>query len=226
MAACIAHPTYILAVNDTDHDPGWNTSSSPSLTGSLPISHPNRISHSHPAWCLALPSSFNAVRIAHAVLGGCAFLIFFPLGGTVMLVSRHPKAVYVHAALQTFAYLVSTIAAGLGIWMAKKVHSVSLFCTVFARQAKWPVQETWTDRCSPDERLSSYHWSCDTRSLWSAATQRTDKPLASFPAPTRRPSCPGTFVDWPGFDHGRHHQRRSWVPVCFDLSGPTAVECA
>lgn len=47
-----------------------------------------------------------------------------------MLVSRHPKAVYFHAALQTFAYLVFAIAAGLGIWMAKKVHSVSLFCTV------------------------------------------------------------------------------------------------
>jgi hypothetical protein len=134
VAACIAQPTYMLALNDTDQDPGWNTT--PSLTNSLPISHPNRISHPDAAWWLTLPSTFNAVRIAHAVLGGSAFLIFFPLGGTVMLVSRHPQAVYIHAALQMIAYVVFATAAGLGIWMAKKVHSVSLFCNCLCSAGK------------------------------------------------------------------------------------------
>ncbi|KAI1610459.1 hypothetical protein EDD36DRAFT_326645 [Exophiala viscosa] len=107
----MAQPTYILAPTDTDN------SSTTTLTSSLPnlISHPN----------LSLPPSFNAVRIAHAVFGACAFLLFFPLGGTIMLISRHPNAVYIHAALQTFAYIIFTAAAGMGIWMARKVHTMN-----------------------------------------------------------------------------------------------------
>lgn len=41
-----------------------------------------------------------------------------------MRVSRHPNAIWIHAAVQTFGYVVFVTAAGLGIWMAKKVHAV------------------------------------------------------------------------------------------------------
>ncbi|KIV80654.1 hypothetical protein PV11_08140 [Exophiala sideris] len=109
VAISIAQPTYMLTPSNTDPSTTL-TSSSPNL-----ISHPN----------LILPPAFNAARIAHAVLGACAFLIFFPLGGTIMLISRHPNAVYIHATLQTFAYIVFATAAGLGIWMARKVHAMN-----------------------------------------------------------------------------------------------------
>ncbi|KAK4946961.1 DOMON domain-containing protein frrs1L [Elasticomyces elasticus] len=108
VAISIAQPTYMLTPSDTGNSYTTLTSSSPNL-----IFHPD----------LTLPPTFNAARIAHAVLGACAVLIFFPLGGTIMLISRHPNAVYIHATLQTFAYIVFVTAAGLGIWMARKVHA-------------------------------------------------------------------------------------------------------
>lgn len=42
-----------------------------------------------------------------------------------MRVSRHPNAVWVHAAVQTVGYITFMTAAGFGIWMANKVHAVS-----------------------------------------------------------------------------------------------------
>ncbi|KAK5208836.1 hypothetical protein LTR41_005233 [Exophiala xenobiotica] len=73
------------------------------------------------------PSSYKTVRIVHAVLAASVFLIFFPVGGIIMRVSRHPKAIWVHAAVQTFGYVVFVAAAGCGIWMAKKVHALDRY---------------------------------------------------------------------------------------------------
>lgn len=71
------------------------------------------------------PRNYKTFRIVHAALAASAFLIFFPVGGIIMRVSRHPNAVWVHAAVQSLGYVVFMIASGFGIWMAKKSHSVS-----------------------------------------------------------------------------------------------------
>ncbi|KIW12598.1 hypothetical protein PV08_09876 [Exophiala spinifera] len=70
------------------------------------------------------PKNYRTFRIVHATLAAGAFLIFFPVGGIVMRISRHPNAVRVHAAVQTTGYITFMTAGGFGIWMAKKVHGL------------------------------------------------------------------------------------------------------
>ncbi|KIW53563.1 hypothetical protein PV05_09123 [Exophiala xenobiotica] len=100
----------------------------PTQSGSSYTSWPSDSSWAGvPEWPAAWgtrPSNYKTVRIVHAVLAASAFLIFFPVGGIIMRVSRHPNAIWIHAAVQTFGYVVFVTAAGLGIWMAKKVHAL------------------------------------------------------------------------------------------------------
>lgn len=70
------------------------------------------------------------MRIAHAVLASCAFLIFFPFGGVMIRIwdpriERYSSIVWAHAWVQALGYVVFIIAAGMGIYMAKHLHAVS-----------------------------------------------------------------------------------------------------
>ena len=82
-----------------------------------------------PEWIMHIPKNIATVRIAHAVLAACAFLLFFPAGGIILRVSNHYHTVWVHALVQGFAFILFTASAGMGIYMAKHLHVVSALPT-------------------------------------------------------------------------------------------------
>jgi len=69
----------------------------------------------------------NKASIAHGVLMGLAFAVFFPVGAIVMRVFRFKGLVWVHAASQAFAYILALAGLGLGVWIA--VNSQQVFMT-------------------------------------------------------------------------------------------------
>jgi hypothetical protein len=71
------------------------------------------------------PQYYNQVKIAHAVLGILAWVIFFPLGAILVRLLRPPYAVRVHGTIQIFAYSLLIAGAGMGIWMARWTLRVS-----------------------------------------------------------------------------------------------------
>lgn len=74
--------------------------------------------------------------IAHGVMAGLAFAVFFPLGAISIRLLSFPGLVWFHAGVQIFAYLFYTVAFGLGIYIAKDMESVSVI-------SKWfPYRET------------------------------------------------------------------------------------
>ncbi|EXJ88035.1 hypothetical protein A1O1_04962, partial [Capronia coronata CBS 617.96] len=140
LATAIPHPPFIPSPTDPTGSQYWHSAhpaDGPSPTTTAPTSSSSinntglgtdstdwSSSSSDPDTTLpiTLPSNFNTVRIAHAVFASSAFLVFFPLGGILIRICHpHPCIVWIHAAIQTFAYVVFVVAAGLGVWMAKKV---------------------------------------------------------------------------------------------------------
>jgi len=73
----------------------------------------------------AFPQYYNQVKIAHAVLGSLAWVIFFPLGAVLIRVLKPPYAVRIHGTIQIFAYSLLIAGAGMGIWMARLTLRVS-----------------------------------------------------------------------------------------------------
>jgi len=71
------------------------------------------------------PQYYNQVKIAHAVLGSLAWVIFFPLGAILVRLLKPPYAVRVHGTIQIFAYSLLIAGAGMGIWMARWTLRVS-----------------------------------------------------------------------------------------------------
>ena len=65
-----------------------------------------------------MPSNYDTVKIAHAVLGSVAWVVFFPLGAVIVRILKNPKPWLVHACITTFAWAMFIAAGGLGIWMA------------------------------------------------------------------------------------------------------------
>jgi hypothetical protein len=59
------------------------------------------------------------VITAHAVLACLAFAFFFPIGGILIRVAQFNGALWVHAGLQSAAYLLFTAAVGMGIWITQ-----------------------------------------------------------------------------------------------------------
>jgi len=71
--------------------------------------------------------------IAHGVMAGLAFAVFFPLGAVSIRLLSFPGLVWFHAAIQIFAYLFYTVAFGLGIYLASDMESVS---SIFKQRSK------------------------------------------------------------------------------------------
>ena len=65
------------------------------------------------------------IVIAHGVIMGLAFVIFFPLGALTIRLLSAPGTVWVHAGAQVFAYSMAIAGMGLGIWIAVKTQQVS-----------------------------------------------------------------------------------------------------
>ena len=62
----------------------------------------------------------NKVTIAHAVLAGLAWVIFFPLGGIIIRIFHSRHLIWIHAAVQVFSYAMFIAAVGTGIWLAQQ----------------------------------------------------------------------------------------------------------
>lgn len=62
--------------------------------------------------------------IAHGVMAGLAFAVFFPLGAISIRLLSFPGLVWFHAGVQIFAYLFYTVAFGLGIYMARDMERI------------------------------------------------------------------------------------------------------
>jgi len=62
--------------------------------------------------------------IAHGVLMGFAFVIFFPLGAMTIRLLSFTGAVWVHAGSQVFAYSAALAAFGIGLWIAVNTQQV------------------------------------------------------------------------------------------------------
>ena len=72
-----------------------------------------------------IPKSYTTVRVIHATLASTAWLILFPLGSIIPRL-RRDLVFPLHAGIQMFAYAVFAAAAGMGIWMAKKLTAGTL----------------------------------------------------------------------------------------------------
>ena len=75
-------------------------------------------------------SSFNPEKqkmmlMAHGIMAGLAFAIFFPFGAISIRLLSFPGLVMFHAAFQMFAYLFYIIAFGLGVYIATQMKMVS-----------------------------------------------------------------------------------------------------
>ncbi|KAL9092991.1 MAG: hypothetical protein Q9165_004129 [Trypethelium subeluteriae] len=66
----------------------------------------------------ANPQRSRNIIIAHGVMASLALVIFFPLGAVVIRALNISGLTWLHAALQTFAYVVYIPAVGLGCWIA------------------------------------------------------------------------------------------------------------
>ncbi|KIW01114.1 uncharacterized protein PV09_07402 [Verruconis gallopava] len=72
-------------------------------------------------------NGFNASQqknmlMAHGIMAGLAFAVFFPFGAISIRLLSFPGLVWFHAAFQVFAYVFYIIAFGLGIWLANQLH--------------------------------------------------------------------------------------------------------
>lgn len=65
-----------------------------------------------------MPSSYDTVRLAHAVIGPIAFVLLYPLGAMTIRMLNFKNVVWFHAGWMAFTYLLVLTTLGLGIWMA------------------------------------------------------------------------------------------------------------
>lgn len=61
------------------------------------------------------------ILIAHGVLAALAFVIFFPIGSILIRLGSFRGLWLVHGLFQIFAYLIYTVAFGIGIWLVKNI---------------------------------------------------------------------------------------------------------
>lgn len=71
------------------------------------------------------PSS--TILMAHGIMAAVAFALLFPIGGIVIRIANFSGLVWVHAAIQTIAFLVYTAAFGLGIYIATKLNYIGQY---------------------------------------------------------------------------------------------------
>lgn len=66
----------------------------------------------------------NNATVAHGILMGLAFALFFPFGSTLLRLFNFRGIIWVHAGVQAFAYAVALAAFGLGVWIAVETDQV------------------------------------------------------------------------------------------------------
>ena len=72
------------------------------------------------------PANFDKVKLAHCLAGAAAWVILFPLGAILLRTLNSPRAVRVHYIIQICATCIFIACVGMGIWMAKWIHKVSI----------------------------------------------------------------------------------------------------
>lgn len=65
---------------------------------------------------------FTSLRAAHGVLASIALALLFPVGAIIIRLLPSKWAVAIHAAFQATAYLLFTVAFGIGIYIARSVN--------------------------------------------------------------------------------------------------------
>ena len=71
-------------------------------------------------------SNTNKMLVAHGAIAALAFVILFPFGAIAVRLASFTGLVWVHAAVQGFAYLLYVVAFGLGIYIANQKQLVSV----------------------------------------------------------------------------------------------------
>ncbi|CAF9916024.1 hypothetical protein IMSHALPRED_002945 [Imshaugia aleurites] len=75
-------------------------------------------------------AKLHKMTMAHGTIMCLAFVIFFPAGSFVIRLGKFKGAIYVHAAIQMFAYMMAIAGMGMGSWIAhapKKLGRRTLF---------------------------------------------------------------------------------------------------
>jgi len=62
-------------------------------------------------------TKYERIRLAHGAAAGTAFVGLFPIGAILIRLAGFKGVVWVHAAIQTLAYVLFIAAFGLGLWM-------------------------------------------------------------------------------------------------------------
>lgn len=73
------------------------------------------------------PSMRRSFNIAHGTLMALAVTLWFPLGAIIMHTTHH---VWLHAAVQSFAYINAIVGMCLGIWLGRNVRYLDYAHTV------------------------------------------------------------------------------------------------
>ena len=73
------------------------------------------------------PSTRRNFNIAHSTLIALTYTLWFPLGAIIMHTTHH---VWLHAAVQSFAYINAIAGIGLGIWLGRNVRYLDYAHTV------------------------------------------------------------------------------------------------
>lgn len=70
------------------------------------------------------PPYITHLQMAHGIMASLAWVIFFPTGAIVLrlLPSRH--AVWTHAGIQAFSYVVSIVSFGMGVYLATQLEEL------------------------------------------------------------------------------------------------------
>lgn len=66
----------------------------------------------------SMPADYSAVRMAHAIMGPVAFVLFFPFGAMAIRLLSFRGIVWFHAGWMVFTYIMVLAAMGMGVWMA------------------------------------------------------------------------------------------------------------
>lgn len=100
----------------------------------------------------------NHVTIAHGTIMCLAFVIFFPAGSFVIRLGHFKGVVYVHAAIQMFAYMMSLAGMGMGVYLAnapKKFGRHTQVCT--PRSSRSTRESMEADPLRPVRQIPSHH---------------------------------------------------------------------
>ena len=73
----------------------------------------------------------DRATIAHGSIMCLAFVIFFPSGSLLIRLGHFKGVVYVHAAIQMFAYAMALAGLGLGVYVANAPTKVGMPSQVF-----------------------------------------------------------------------------------------------